>query len=148
MRIKVDIMSTVDIRLAELARVDNPMKEYANMQLARYCEPYVPMRNGMLLSGVQVTPEAVTYPGPYAHYQYEGVVYDPNYPIVENGAIVGFYSPPGMAKNKTDRLLDYSKDIHPLATSKWDKAAMAVRKQDLAEDIRDYIIDRDKGAHI
>ena len=142
MRIKVDITSTVDIKLAGLAIVDDPLKEYANMQLARYCEPYVPMNSGMLLSSAQVTPEAVTYPGPYAHYQYEGVVYGPNYPITENGVVVGFFSQPDTPKVRTDRLLNYSKDLHPLASSKWDKAAMAVRKKDLAEDIRQYIIER------
>ena len=142
MRIKVDIISTVDIKLAGLAMVDDPLKEYANMQLARYCEPYVPMNSGMLFSSAQITPEAVTYPGPYAHYQWEGVVYGPNYPITENGILVGFFSKPDTPKVKTDRLLNYSKDLHPLATSKWDKAAMAVRKKDLAEDIRQYIVDR------
>ena len=140
MRISTDITSTVDIVLEDLARVDDPMRLYANARLAKYCEPYVPMQTGLLVGSARITPEAVTYPGPYAHYQYEGIVYGPNFPIKENGIAVGFFSIPDMPKSPTGRQLNYRRDFHPQATSKWDKAAMAVKKKDLAEDIKNYIL--------
>ena len=41
----------------------------------------------------------------YAHYQWAGVVYAPNYPVMRNGVVVGWHSPAGSKKYPTDRML-------------------------------------------
>ena len=142
MRIKVDFdrIEEIAIGLQEAVEPDKQLRQYANSQLARYCEKYIPASQDKMLSmPVAITEEFVQYRGPYGHYQYMGDVYGPNIPIMENGMLVGFYSIPGKPKTKTDRKLQYSHDIHPLAQSHWDKAAMIRHKGDLTEDIRGFI---------
>ena len=82
---------------------------YANSRLQAYCDPYVPFRTGNLSQDVTVTADGVTYNRSYAKYPYNG---------------------DGM---------DFNIDIHPLATSKWDRAMAAAKGQQLADDIKDYI---------
>ena len=105
-------------------------------QLAKMCDPYVPMENSDLARDITISSNGVTYNSPYAHYQYMGIVYGPNLPQIENGVVTGWRS--RKPKSPTNRklgtegyLLDdkgnvmwefgYTKDYHPLATSKWDK---------------------------
>jgi hypothetical protein len=142
MRIKADItgIASAVVRIRDGARIDGGLKLYANGRLARYCEPYVPASSAKLLAMPSaITEEYVQYRGPYAHYQYMGEVYGPNIPITENGMIVGYFSPPGKPKTKTDRKLQYSHDVHPLAQSHWDQAAMVRHLGDLEDDIGGFI---------
>lgn len=115
----------------------NDVRIYANTRLHAYCSPYVPMDSESLDQTVDITPDYVHYKSPYAHYQYEGEVYGPNFPIDMGGGLIGFYSPP--TKYPTGRKLNYSNDKHPLATSRWDKTAMAAKGDQLANDIEAYI---------
>lgn len=108
---------------------------------ARFMDPYVPADNLVLAQNVTITADAdvghVTYNSPYAHYQWEGEVYGPNYPIMDGGEIMGFYSPPH--KTPTGRRLEYNTFRHPLATDHWDKAMMVARKDDLAMTYEEYM---------
>lgn len=108
---------------------------------ARFMDPYVPADNLVLAQNVSITADAdvghVTYNSPYAHYQWEGEVYGPNYPIKDGGEIMGFYSPPH--KTPTGRRLEYNTFRHPLATDHWDKAMMVARKDDLAITYEEYL---------
>lgn len=70
-------------------------------------------------------------------YQWEGELYGPNYPIMDGGEIVGFYSPPH--KTPTGKRLQYSDFRHPLATDHWDKAMMTARKGDLARAYENHL---------
>ncbi len=107
----------------------------------RLMEPYVPADSMALAQNVRVYVEGDTgivhYQSPYAHYQYEGVVYGPNYPIFDGGEVVGFYSSPH--KTPTGQKLNYSHARHPLATSKWDKAMKTARGNDLAKAYENYL---------
>lgn len=85
------------------------VRKYANTRLHAYCSPYVPMDTGMLDQTVDITPKYVHYKVPYANRVHEG----------EN--------------------MNFSKDKHPLATSHWEKAAMTVKGQQLADEITAYI---------
>ena len=109
--------------------------------VARFMDPYVPADNLVLAQNVTITADAdvghVTYNSPYAHYQWEGEVYGPNYPIMDGGEIMGFYSPPH--KTPTGRRLEYNTFRHPLATDHWDKAMMVARKDDLARTYEEYL---------
>ena len=57
----------------------------------RLMDPYVPADNLDLAQNVQVYVEGdagiVHYTSPYAHYQFKGEVYGPNYPISDGGSI-------------------------------------------------------------
>ena len=82
---------------------------YANTRLHSYCSPYVPMDTGMLDQTVDITKDYVHYKVPYAHKMYEG------------------------------KGLNFSKDEHPLSTSKWDEAMKVAKGKQLADDITAYI---------
>lgn len=139
MRVTIDT-SGLQAMIAEKLNPDDKLRLYAHQRLAAYCELYVPMETGMLAQTVNITKDGVEYAVPYAHYLYEGEIYGPNIPIKdEGGMIVGYFSPPGQAKKPTGRSLTYSKELHPLATDHWDQAAMAARKDDLLDDIANYI---------
>lgn len=117
---------------------EDKFRLFAHMRLAKYCEPYVPMQSG-LLSRPTVTSKEVVYNQPYAHYQYEGVVYSPSYPKYENGVVVGWTSPP--EKHPTNRHLNYRSDFHPYATDHWDKVMFRERGKDFCDEIAQYILD-------
>ncbi len=71
---------------------------------AKLMEPYVPANTGSMYEGAQITAEGVTYPGPYAHYQYEGIVYGPNLPGWESYDTPGWRGPSGNgSKHPTGR---------------------------------------------
>mgnify|MGYP004554965863 FL=1 len=107
----------------------------------RLMDPYVPADNLVLAQNVQVYVEGdagiVHYTSPYAHYQFKGEVYGPNYPISDGGAVVGFYSP--SHKSPTGASLHYSTMRHPLATSEWHKAMATARGQELANSYENYL---------
>lgn len=124
MGIEIESINLLNIeqKLANLAD-DETMLQIHNLY-AKFLDPYVPMDEGVLSQNVNVTPKYLQYNGPYAHYQYTGIVYGPNIPIMENGVIVGYYSPPDKPKHPTGAAIKYSTEKHPLATHHWDKAAM------------------------
>ena len=98
----------------------------------RMMDPYVPALNLILAQNVRVYVEdqrgMVQYNSPYAHYQYEGILYV--------SSLTGSpWASHGEHKVSTNRTLIYGKTKHPLATSHWDKAMMAARKSDL---VRSY----------
>lgn len=70
-------------------------------------ENFVPMKTGALRKSANVTPESISWGKglKYAGYQYRGVVYGPNHPIIRANRIVGWYSTPGMTKHPTGREL-------------------------------------------
>ena len=86
---------------------------------------YVPWETGTLAksaySATQIGSGKVVYPGPYAHYQYYGIVYGPNIPVFEDdsGIPTRYFSKPGEKKHPTGRDIQYSKDTNPLAGSHW-----------------------------
>lgn len=144
-----DIFNPVIKMLAEdLEKDDATMLEIANL-FAKMCDPYVPFMEGVLSqSGLaQVKPGLVTYGNdlvPYAHYIYEGEIYGPNIPIVENGEIVGWFSPPGKTKNPTGRQMSYTKDYHPRATRHWDEVMMQEKGDEFNAQVEQILIRRIK----
>ena len=119
---------------------DKAAQRFLAEDVERKCQPYVPMSAGSaahMVNAARVTADSIIYPGPYAHYQYVGQVYGPNYPIKDGGFVTGWYSPP--RKTPTGRSLNHSHFRHPLATSKWDKAMETARKGDLAQAVENYI---------
>ena len=107
----------------------------------RLMNPYVPFKNGVLSQNVRTYVErghgVIHYLSPYAHYQYEGEVYGPNYPVYRDGELAGFFSPPH--KTTTGQQLSYSGFRHPLATSHWDRAMWTARRGDLTRAYQAYL---------
>lgn len=116
---------------------DDETMTYVHTELGKFCKEYVPADTEQLADSGIPYPDYLEYPGPYAHYQWEGDVYGPNIPIYEDGVLTGFISPP--KKHPTGKKLHYSKDQHPLATSHWEKAMMASKGDEFCKDIEDYL---------
>lgn len=142
-------MASVDIEISKfnISGLKNKLQEIPddatriaiNNILARMCDPYVPFRNGPLSQSMDITPEGVRYTQPYARYQYYGEVYGPNIPIMEDGIVVGWFSPPGQKKHPTGRRINYSTDYHPLASSKWDEAMLRDHREEFEEEVTETI---------
>ena len=105
-------IGNVDIQL-NTDRLDRNLKEaqkLLNEQVVADCDPLIPFQQGALRNSVNypqgIYGGEIEYNTPYAHYQYQGEIYGPNYPIRDSqGNITGFYSPP--KKNPTGRPLQY-----------------------------------------
>ena len=140
MSIKVEIdANAIQDKLNLLINDKDTMKQ-VHTEFARYMNPYVPMREGDLAKSTEITAEGVTYRQPYAHYQYVGLVYGPNIPIVQDGIIVGWFSPPGEgSKHPTGEYLHYSKELHPLASSEWDKAMIRDKRDEFSKQITEVL---------
>lgn len=112
----------------------------------RECFPYLPFDEGVLAGSANTATEIgsgeVVYDTPYARYLYYGEVYGPNFPITENGVIVGYYSPP--EKFPTGEKLEYSTERNPMAGSHWFERAMADHKDDVLKEAQDAA---DRGSY-
>ena len=115
------------------------VQQVVDSAVIRECFPYVPFDEGILAGSANTATKVgsgeVVYDTPYARYQFYGEVYGPNFPIVENGEIVGYYSPP--EKYPTGKRLQYNTDKNPLAGSHWFDRAMADHKEDILKEAQD-----------
>lgn len=126
MRIRQHI-GNVDIQL-NTDRIDRNIREaqkLLNLAVAGDCDPLIPFQQGALRNSVNypqgIYGGEIEYNTPYAHYQYQSVVYSPNIPIKDSeGNITGWFSPPGQKKQPTGRTLQYHT---PGTTGKWFEVA-------------------------
>lgn len=82
---------------------------------------FVPMRDGNLRESAKVVGDEIVWTAPYAHYQYVGEVYGPNFPVIINGEQT-WRSPRGEEKFLTGRRIQY----HTAGTgSYWDQKMMS-----------------------
>ena len=106
---------------------------------------YVPASpNYTLTNAVIIDDEGgrVIWNTPYAHYQYVGIVYGPNIPIIEpeTGVLLGYFSPPGKAKHPTDKRLTYDTAQNPLAGPYWFERAKADHMSEWLDEARRVMI--------
>lgn len=108
-QISVDALNlTTKLQEKLLALIDDDeVKIGVNQIIGERANKYVPMKSGALRASMEVDPDSITWGSdiPYAHYQYEGVVYAPNRPITSQGTVIGWYTPVGVTKAPTDREL-------------------------------------------
>ena len=120
------------------ARIEEVINDEAMLEIhnlfAKMMEPYVPF--GSDLASIEVTPEYVKYDTPYAHYHYEGLVYGPNIPIIEDGIVVGWFSIPGKKKHPTGAELKFKK---PLASAHWDEAMMRDKGEEFVAQVKQIL---------
>ena len=112
-----------------------------DQKIIDFCQPYVPASpNRTLEFSAQVSTEIgsgmVVWNTPYAHYQYTGIVYGPNIPVIEDGVLMGWFSPPGRPKQPTGRELTYDKSQNPQAGPYWFERMKADRLNDILEEAR------------
>lgn len=136
------VLTQLTLKVSQIPENTKVMTECHNV-FANYMEPYVPMQEGVLAHNVEVTPEYVHYLSPYAHYQWEGLVYGPNIPIFENGVIVGWFSRPN--KQPTGKMINYSTEKHSKATRHWNEAMINEKGKEFKQDITNVITDYLKG---
>lgn len=126
MRINTHV-GNVNIKI-DTSRIDKNLKEcqkLLNLQIVADCDPLIPFQQGALRNSVNypkgIYGGEIEYNTPYAHYQYQSVVYSPNIPIKDSeGNITGWFSPPGQKKQPTGRTLQYHT---PGTTGKWFEVA-------------------------
>lgn len=119
--------------------VGGHVQKTVDAAVIRECFLYVPFDEGVLAGSANTATEIgsgeVVYDTPYARYLYYGEVYGPNIPIVENGEVVGWWSPP--EKSPTGQKLQYSTEMNPLAGSHWFDRAMADHADDIWKEAQD-----------
>ena len=142
-RVNVEIDDDLFEDILDSLLNDSVMLQVHNL-FAKMCDPYVPMDEGVLAQSLEITPNYIRYNTPYAHYQYMGMVYGPSIPIIEDGIIVGWWSPPDKEKYPTGASISYNTSKHPLATKEWDKAMMRDKKDEFVEQVKQILIRRAK----
>lgn len=98
----------IDPKAAAARVVDERARLFSQQALWALASDFVPRDTGNLMTNVRVTPEGVEYLAPYAQRVYYG---------------------DGM---------NFSREKNPLATARWDQAAMAARKAQLVAMIQGF----------
>lgn len=138
MRISFGLQSVnIDARgMTDKLENDRTFWTLAASEWHRMYAPYVPFESGTLRDSVTIAPKTITHNAPYAHYQYTGDVYGPNFPITQNGVRVGYYSTPNRPKQRTEKKLKYK---NPKAAAKWDQVAAGTQLPKLVSSLQAYI---------
>lgn len=110
---------------------------YLASETVRLSDPYVPFRQGALKNSATIAQDgsAITYPGPYAHYQYVGRTMGLNIPIIKGGQLVGFFS--RGPKRYTGASLQYHGA--PMRGPQWDKRMLADKSEELIKSLANYV---------
>lgn len=110
-------------------------------EFRKFMDDYVPQDSKTLKQNVQVVPSQdnveVIYKSPYAHYQYEGIIFvDPKYNVggFTNGDGL-FWSRPGVTKKSSGKKMN-----HPNGgQSHWDEPVRATKLPALVAAYQKYI---------
>ena len=137
MRLEVESVSIDVAGHLDLVR-SSPFWTFAASEWHRLYRPYVPFKEGILYTSVNISGAnrqgTIEHTAPYAHYAYEGEVYGPNVPIIQAGAVVGYYSPQA-PKHPTGRMMHYS----GTGSRHWDEAARPTQLPRLYATLQNYI---------
>jgi len=162
MKVNVNVNAKAIEKKLDKVIHDETLMFQVHTAFKKYCNDYVPARTTTMAQSVEidtkakpesesgvytlkdrvkVTKDYVHYIQPYAHYQYVGEVYGPNFPLFdEDGDIKGWRSPKGKgSKHPTGRALQYSTQVHPKASKEWDKAMMADKGEQFMKELRGLI---------
>ena len=137
MGFSVKIESNINIA-EDLAKVnDDRFWKFATNEWWRLISVYTPKETGNLINNVAMRPKEIEYVSPYAHYLYEGKVMGPNFPVTENGSVVGFFSSEDKKRYTGKEIKFHNKN--QLSSKEWDKAAMPVQEPKLIQALQDYV---------
>lgn len=93
------------------------VRKFLASEVARLSDPYVPMSSGSgahMKSQKQIAADGsqIIYPGPYAHYQWEGLAMSGTAPKHYNGNALTYHGAPMRGKKWTERMwADKHKEI-------------------------------------
>ncbi len=139
MKLNLKPISVIETRIG--IQKGGPAHAHFTELCMKAMDKYVPMSNQSkphLADSVTNTVDEIIYPGPYAHYIYEGRVMGPNIPIKDkNGRITGWWSK--APKYYTGEEISYNTNAHPLATHHWDKAMWSAEKKDIEKELQDFV---------
>lgn len=122
------------------------VQQTIDQKVIDYCTPYVPASPDKTLEfSAQVSTEIgsglVIWNTPYAHYQYMGIVYGPNFLVdVEGDGVLEWRSPKGRPKHPTDRKLTYDTSQNPMAGPYWFERMKADRLNDILDEARSAML--------
>lgn len=98
--------------------------------------PYIPAREMQMARNVKITATQedgeILFRTPYSHYQWAGILY-----LAENGSS---WAKLGETKYPSDRKLNYSKSLHPLATSHFDEVMWETYEDEIVKSVDNYRI--------
>ena len=110
-------------------------QRFVDSECIRLMKPYTPFRNGILEKsvtlGTVIGSGRLVYLHLGARYLYYGMVYGPNIPMLENGELIGFFSPKGQPKHPTGAELVYDTTKHPLAGKLWFERMKADHQEEI-----------------
>ena len=136
---KFDFASDQEILRRLNVQTGGLVQKVIDEAVIRKCEPYVPFDEGVLTASASLATDIgsglVVYNTPYAHYQYYGEIYGPNFQVEQGGEMV-WRSPKGKMKKATGRKLSYHLEKHPLAGSHWFERMMANHKDEILEEAK------------
>lgn len=116
---------------------DPEVEHHITQIVADNVKKYVPRKSGALANeGVTVGTNTITWDKPYAHYQYVGEVYGPNFQVIRNGELV-WRSPKGKgSKHPTGWPLTYHT---PGTSDHWIDAMWENDKRSVQLQITNYL---------
>lgn len=133
MQVRINILPTKQMLANHDLETGGKVQQFIDSECIRLMKPYTPFRNGVLEGSATrntvIGSGKIIQKTPYARYLYYGVVYGPNIPILENGEIVGFFSPP--KKHSTGRPLHYNQSRNHQAGKMWFERMKADRKNEI-----------------
>ena len=97
-KIEVDISEFHTRKMDQLLDLlhDKSIRSEVNLMIGNAINDYVPMKTGALKRSLRAYPEYISWGTGLrkdrVEYQYTGIVYKKNYPIMKNKVIVGWYS--------------------------------------------------------
>ena len=119
-----------------------PVQMAVDQSVIDYSGPYVPASPDRTLEKsaqifTVIGSGEVVWDTWYAHYQYMGVVYGPNFLIdVKGDGVLEWRSPKDKKKHKTDRRLKYDHTQNPMAGPFWFDRMVADHKKDILNSAR------------
>ncbi len=122
---KVSVKSNINFKRLQqrIERADHILA----VQAEKDTVPFVPMRTGSLTLRTKVIDNKIIYPGPYAHYLYNGKVWID--PVINAAGFLtdeGWKSRYGSKKIETDRNLVFTTAHHHDAQAHWFEASKAL----------------------
>ena len=121
MSVKVDI-NTAKILKSRGLGSDNGVQKYLASEVKRFCDPYVPMQQGLLKNQTTIAADGsqLIYTQPYAHYQYVGKVMAGRAPKSYTGDDLTYHGA-------------------PMRGPQWDKRMLADKSKQLEQSLDAYI---------
>jgi hypothetical protein len=102
---------------------NGPVQIMFTNECARLMDPYVPMRDGTLKNSRVIGPDYIRYQGPYAQYQYRGMLM-----LAPNGSA---WAKLGERKHDSGKELTYHGA--PMRGKEWDKRMWADHKKGIMQ---------------